>query len=374
MNRRSVGWVMGVVVVWIVVAGTFWACSDENKGKKQKETTITIGAILPLTGPGAVFAQYIKEGLDLAVEEINEGSGHHVVIRYEDSKNQPKEGIAAYNGLVSQEHPPVTVVALSSVAKALSPLAEATKTLQIYIAVAIPDVTDGKFRFRVYPEANGMAGVMARYSADKLDANRAAVIYINDDFGRASLDVYRNVFQDHGGQIIFTESYELLQTDFRAQVAKLKDVTPQPDVVYLNGYGPSYGAIVKQLKELEVEAVLTADMTLGLPSTLQQVGDAGEGAYFVDGKMSREFEQKFDAKYSKPATSYAGYSYDIVKILWSIRDNTGSFTVDAIQKGMHKIQDYEGAMGNITIGPDGDSNLEFVVKQVKNGQILVVQE
>src|SRR5215213_981669 len=102
---------------------------------EKGDQVIKIGSILPQTGPGAVFAQYIQEGSDLAVEEINARQGKKVKIFYEDSKNLPREGVTVYNKLISTEHPPVIVVALSSVARALAPLAEQSDTAQIYIAV-----------------------------------------------------------------------------------------------------------------------------------------------------------------------------------------------------------------------------------------------
>jgi branched-chain amino acid transport system substrate-binding protein len=341
--------------------------------KPKEPETIKIGAILPLTGPGAIFAQYIKEGADLAAEQLNKTPSVPINIFYEDSKNQPKEGISAYNKLIASEKPAVVIVALSSVAKALAPLAEQKKIIQIYIAVAISNITDGKYRFRIYPEALGMAGVMARYNATKLKAKTSAVIYINDDFGRASLEAYSKEFEAHGGKVIFSDSYELQQTDFRSLITKLKNIRPAPDVIYLNGYGPSYGIFVKQLKEFGIKSQLTADMTMGLPNTLEQVGNAAEGTYFVDGKMSSEFIEIFKRKYGKEPTSYSGYAYDIVNILAKIAKEEKKFTPEIIAQGLLRIKDYNGAMGNITIQPNGDSNLEFVVKQIKNGQAVLIQ-
>jgi branched-chain amino acid transport system substrate-binding protein len=353
-------------LILILLGNFFLGCKKEPK-------VIKIGAILPLTGPGSIFAQYIKEGADLAAEQINKTSKVPITIIYEDSKNQPKEGVSAYNKLSISEKPPVVIVALSSVAKAVAPLAESKKIVQIYIAVAIPNITDGKYRFRIYPEAYGMAGVMARYNAIKLKAKTSAVIYINDDFGRVSLEAYTKEFEAHGGKVVFSESYELQQTDFRSLIAKLKNVRPVPDVIYLNGYGTSYGIFVKQLKESGVKSQLTADMTLGLPNTLEQVGNAAEGAYFVDGKMSPEFIDIFKQKYGKEPTSYAGYAYDIVNILVKIFKEEKKFTPEIIAQGLLKIKDYQGVMGNITIQPNGDSNLEFVVKQIKNGRPVLIQ-
>jgi len=354
---------LAVIIVGIIIYPT----------KKEPEV-IKIGAILPLTGPGAIFAQYIKEGLDLATEKINTTSSIPISIIYEDSKNQPKEGISAYEKLASTEKVPVVIAALSSVAKALAPLAERKKIVQIYIAVAIPNITDGKYTFRIYPQAHGMAGVMARYNATHLKAKTSAVVYINDDFGRISFEEYTKEFKAHGGKIVFAESYELQQTDFRSLIAKLKNVQPPPDVIYLSGYGLSYGVFVKQLKELGVKSQLTADMTLGLPNTLEQVGNAAEGAYFVDGKISPDFINIFKQKYGKEPTSYSGYAYDIVNILAKIIKEEKKITPEVIAQGLLKIRDYPGAMGSITIQTDGDSNLEFVVKQIKNGRTVLVWE
>jgi branched-chain amino acid transport system substrate-binding protein len=143
---------------------------------------------------GAVFVGYIEEGIDLAVEEVNAAGRPRFKVLYEDSQNQPREAVAVYNKLVATENPPVVVVALSSVAKAQAPLAEQSKTTLVYVAVAIPDIADGKYRFRVYPEAYGMAGVMAKFNTERLKAKTAAILYVNDDFGRVSLDASRREF------------------------------------------------------------------------------------------------------------------------------------------------------------------------------------
>lgn len=373
INPRHRLWlVLGCVLLVAAVVTMLWRRS--LGALRSSGNDLRIGAILPQTGPGAVFAQYIEEGMDLAVEDINRQSRHHVQVLYEDSKNQPKEGLTVYNKLVSTENPPVVIVALSSVAKALAPLAEQSNTAQVYVAVAIPDITDGKYKFRIYPEAAGMAGVMASFSRQKLGAKTSAVVYLNDDFGRVSLEAYTREMQKAGGDVIFSESYELQQTDFRSLISKLKSVTPEPDVIYLSGYGPSYGVFIKQLKEQDVQVPLTADMTLGMPDTLQQIGSAADGAYFVDGKMSPKFVKHFSERYGKEPSSYAGYAYDVIAVLHRKTEESGSVTVDTIRRELLNVKDYEGVMGRINMKQDGNSNLQFVVKRVTGQSNVVVSE
>ena len=368
-SRRWAIWVIGGVILIILIV---WAVQSWKNKNQPHQQVLKMGAILPQTGPGAVFASYIKDGIDLAVEEVNAGAYPHMTVLYEDSKNQPKEAVTVYNKLVSTQSPAVIIVALSSVAKALAPLAAESGTAQVYVAVAIPDITDGKYTFRIYPEASGMAGVMARFNIDHMQAKTSAVVYINDDFGRVSLDAYKKEVESHGGSVIFSESYELQQTDFRSLISKLNAVSPAPNVIYLSGYGPSYGVFVRQLKEQGVSSQLTADMTMGLPSTLEQAGPAAENIYFVDGKVSSEFTQRFIRKYGRSPSSYAGYAYDITKLVYRTSITEHAFTADSVRAGLVEVSNYPGAMGNITITPKGDSNLQFVVKRVQGTATPVV--
>jgi len=353
-------WIVGIL---LLVMAVFLVYKFAGNGVTEEENVVKIGAILPLTGAGAEFAQYIKEGIDLAVEELNANSKTKLIVKYEDSKTQPKEGVSSLQKLIVNDNPIITIVALSSVAKATAPIAvEKDKTL-IFTAVAIPGVANGKNLFRIYPESNGMTGVMARYSVEKLKAKTAAIIYINDDFGRSSLEVYSKSFNDLGGEILLSESYEMMQTDFKTLLLKIKSLRKAPDVIYLSGYGPAYGTIVKQLKEAKITSTLTADMTMGLPNTLKVAGEALDGAIFVDGKMNPEFIQKYETKYSKKPTSYSGYSYDIIKII-----NDALKKSPDIAQGLLSMENYEGAMGKIKIEPNGESNLEFVVMKIVNGK------
>lgn len=359
--KPEIKWLLLLVLTSVAVFTRF---AIRPVQQKPADEVIKIGAILPQTGAGAVFAQYIQEGSDLAVEEINASQKRKISILYEDSKNLPREGITAYNKLLVTEHPAVVMVALSSVARALAPLASQSGTAQVYVAVAIPDITDGKYTFRVYPEASGMAGVMARFSAHNLNATRAAIFYVNDDYGRVSLDAYRQQFELSGGSVVFAESYELQETDFRSQISKLQSLSPGPDVIYLSGYGPAYGVAVRQFKEQKVSSIITADMTMGLPNTREQVGSAGEDVYFVDGNVSATFANRFRQKYQKEPSSYAGYSYDIVHLLNRVAQTSPEFTSDSVRDGLLAVKDYQGAMGKITIKPNGDSALQFVVKKI----------
>ncbi len=363
-------WIVGILVL---VVGAFLVIKFAGQEKKEEENVIKIGAILPLTGAGSEFAQYIKEGIDLAIVEVNNSSKTKFFVKYEDSKTQPKEGVASYQKIIATDDPLFTIVALSSVAKAIAPIAIENKKQLVLTAVAIPNVTNGKNIIRIYPEANGMAGVMAKYNAENLKAKTSAVIYLNDDFGRASLEVYKNEFSKYGGTLLMNEPYEMQQTDFKTLLLKLRSLPSTPDVIYLSGYGPAYASIVKQLREANVKSTITADMTMGLPNTLRVCGSASEGVVFVDGKMNSGFIEKFNNKYSKEPTSYSGYSYDIIKMAVAAIGIEPPLQ-KVFSESLIDLGDYNGAMGKIKIEANGESNLEFAVKKITNGKIIFITQ
>lgn len=367
-------WWAWIGVVSVLAATGLYYHSSETAQKSDKSMSKTkgmcVGAVLPLTGPGGVFASYIKDGIDLAVRELK-ADGVNIHIYYEDSKNKPREGIDALRKLKAEHACPVSIVALSSVAKAVAPLAEKDRMVHIYTAVAVPGVADGKWRFRYYPDAYGMAGRMARYVALKLHKKRAAAIYINDDFGKASLDAFKKVFESLGGVVADSEAFGLMQHDFRSSIARLIAIKPPIDVIYVSGYGPAYGEIVRQLKESGISATITADMTMGLPNTLSQVGHAkANGIYFVDGRMSGEFRRQFVKFYQKKPTSYAGYAYDAVMLLGRAAKQ-GVFDSEGISNYLRKIDVYMGVMGRVHFDARGESHLEFNVNKIdKDGNIV----
>lgn len=333
----------------------------------QSNQSLKIGAILPLTGPAADSADYIKKGIDLAVEEINSQSPKGMTVVYQDSKNQPALGVAAFQQMNLTDQPSAIIVSRSSVTKAIAPLTKDGNTVLIATSVAIPNITNAsKFIFRVYPEANGLAGVAANYA--KTQCKTAVVIYVNDDFGISSAEVFQKFFEQEGKKVVLKEPYNATDKDFRSQWQKIKLLNPT--CAWLVGYGPAYSTIIKQMREVNVDSTLIADQTLGLPTTLQQAGTAAEGVVYVDGPMTSEFVEKYKKRYGNEPTSYAGYAYDIINMLNKVRKENKILPKD-LSVGFSLIKDFPGAMGKISILPNRDASLEFILMQVKNGKPTV---
>ncbi len=353
---------IGIFISSVLVVHTPVYSAERGDSSNWSSKELLVGAILPETGPGAVFAEYIKKGIELAVSENNKSKDTKIRVIYSDSKNDPKEGISVFNKMVLGDKPPIIITALSSVTRALAPLAKDNDTIIIGTAVGLPDVTaPSNYVFRVYPEAHGLAGVVAEYASKNFKT--AAVVYIDDDFGVSGAQVFQTVFEKNGGKFLHKEPYKIVQADFRNQWLKIQKL--KPECVWVTGYGPAYSVIVRQMKELGIPSTLLADMTLGLPVTLKNVENAAEGIVYVDGVMEKDFVERYQSFYSERPTSYAGYAYDIIGMIEKATAG-GYVTTKEIRDNLAEISDYSGAMGSITILDSRDASLKFELMTIKN--------
>ena len=99
---------------------------------KKEPETYKVGAILPLSGSGANYGKWEKQGVDLAVDEINQAggiNGKKIEIIFEDSKSLPKDGVSAMNKLSSVDKVPVAIAGISSVVLACAPVADQYKVV-----------------------------------------------------------------------------------------------------------------------------------------------------------------------------------------------------------------------------------------------------
>jgi ABC-type branched-subunit amino acid transport system substrate-binding protein len=106
--------VMAVITITVVLVGlaVFFILSS------KKEETIKIGAVLTLTGPAGDIGIDVRDGMLLAVDEINAWggiNGRYIELIIEDSKTNPQEGKKAFNKIEADHHPLLYVSNLSSV-------------------------------------------------------------------------------------------------------------------------------------------------------------------------------------------------------------------------------------------------------------------
>lgn len=301
-----------------VLALTLASCS------KAESNSVKIGGIFPLSGQVAVYGVECKNGVDLAIEEINAAGGINgkpVVLVSEDDEGNPDKTVNAFKKLSTKDGVKVIIGSLTSgCTQAITTLSQASKVVQIAPAATAPAITDaGDFIFRACFIDPFQGTVGGKFAAETLGKKRAAILYdIGNDYSVGLADNFKIAFTKAGGSIVSEESYATNDKDFNAQLTKIKNANP--DVVYLPDYYGTVALIAKQLRAQGINVPMVgADGWDGLTSN---AGDEVLGGYYsnhyaVDSTEPavKKFVESFRAKYNKDPNSFAALGYDCVYLI-----------------------------------------------------------
>ena len=247
-----------LVAIAVIVVGLVVLAIMVKKRETLKEASVCkIGVILPLSGDGAAYGKKERDGIALAVEETNAAlaaTGRKIEAIYEDSKGLPAPAASAIQKLINIDKVPVVIGdAFSSPTLAMVPIADRNKVVIVSPSASSPKLSGAsRYFFRVWPSDMAEASIMAEVAIKKLGFNSFAVLYGNNEYGLGLKDVFSAKVKEMGKKVLAVEAYNEGDMDFRAQLAKIKDVAPE--AIYLGGYYKEFAKILKQAKELGIDA------------------------------------------------------------------------------------------------------------------------
>ena len=373
-------WLFGVVVVALVLFALVF-----TQRKTGESEVIKIGAILPLTGDGAIYGDKVKKGMELAVDEVskNQNSTPRIRIIYEDSKLDPATGVSAFRKLAQIDKVPLVIGPISSgIVLSVAPLANREKTVVLSPYASNPKITyAGEYIFRIYP-SDATQGLVAAESAKKLGFRKAAVFYINSDYGEGLKTVFEKEFTSLGGEIVSSEACNTGETDFRSSLVKIKRA--KPDFIFLPGNEKEMSLILIQKKELGITIpILSTDAFLP-EAIVKTVGDAAEGVMFTTfyekkGERYENFAKHFQEQYGYPPSLLESLGYDamwvVAKVVNEVAQQKLPIEGEALKNALYRIR-YAGVTGMIEFDNHGDLRDQegrFCVKVVRNGNAVLLE-
>lgn len=339
---------------------------------KNDEKEIRIGVVLPLSGTAAGHGEDVMGGINLALKELNDSEINQVFkikLLIEDNQSTPQGSVNALNNLINIHKVPVIIGPLaSSDMLAMAPIAEKTKTVLISPGASSPKLSDaGDYIFRNSLLAEPQGEMMAQFCFHSIHKNNVAILFMNDETGRGYRDAFEKKFQMLGGKILIIDNYDRQDTDFRTQLAKIKEI--KPDVIYAPSIPQTLGYILIQAKELGINATFLANYGIEGESLISTAGKTAEGIYYTSIPIDVEFTKKFEKEYGRKPTIGAPLGYDTLKlVVKAIKDN--GYSSDDIKMGLYGIRDARGATGNIVFDEKGDAMKEIIIKTVKNGSFI----
>ena len=315
-------------------------------GCAKDDNTVPIGAIFPLSGGVAYYGNESRDGILLAVEEINAAGGllgKKINLISEDDEGNAEKTVNAFTKLTSRNK--VTIMLGSSTSgptQGISSLAQQAKVLVISPSATNIDVTKaGDFIFRAcfIDPFQGIVGADFAYAT--LGSRRAAVLYdAGADYNTGLADAFRSQFRTNGGQIVADEAYQSGDVDFNAQVTRIKAVNP--DVVYLPNYYNDVSLQAKQLRDQGLTCALVGGD--GWDSLIDNAGDEVLNGFWSAGFASDTTDPKgvtfvkaFTARFKRPASQFAALGYDAMMLVADGIKAAGTFDATAVKDAMAKL-------------------------------------
>src|SRR3989304_7084179 len=275
--------------LWLLVFGTLLAVSltgcskDQRGGGQQQSDEILVGEFGSLTGTTATFGISTRNGIDLAVDEVNQAGGvlgKKIRGIVEDDQGKPEEAQTVVTKLINKDR---VVAVLGEVASSRS-LAGAPVCQQNGIPMITPSSTNpkvtqiGNFIFRVCFIDPFQGFVMAKFASNTLKIKNVAVLRdIKNDYSVGLADVFLGNFTKMGGTIVADESYSEGDTDFSAQLTSIK--SKNPEAIFVPGYYTEVGLIARQARKLGLTIPLMGGDGWDSPKLWEIGGEALNDCY-----------------------------------------------------------------------------------------------
>ena len=318
--------IAGLLSVGVLSIGLLAGCGSGSDKASKDDNIIYLGAAGPFTGDNAEYGTEWKKGFDIALEEINAkgvAGGKKLQIIYEDTQSDPKQSATVAQKFVKNDKIYAVFCDFTTNSTwSAAPIYQKAGLVQLAPNPSHPQLTKpGNYIFQLCPTQADQAKALSTLAVDELKAKKIAVIYLNTDFGKAVKDNVVTAAKAKGVENAGEESYLPTDKDFKAQLTKIK--TGNPEVIVLGSYYTDGALIVKQARDLGINAQFIASSSVHSPALFQLGGSAVNGLITMSvfnvsnpGETLKNFSAKYSSKYkaNEPDT-FATQAYDAIRLI-----------------------------------------------------------
>lgn len=374
--------ILALVAALLVIAG----CGSKSSGSSGSSAAVfKVGVAGPMTGQYATYGASHKAGAQIAIDELNAAGGVNggkAEMVLGDDLGDPQQAVLVAQKFIGDKS--LVVVdghQFSGATIAAGAKYQAAGLPMISPSATNPDITDlGSFIWRICMTDAVQGAGLAKYSVDTLGKKQIAVIYDNSDYGRGLADAYASGVTSGGGTIVAKQQYATGDTDFKAQLTKIK--AANPDLLFMSGYYPEGSKIAQQARELGMTVQLLGSDGYASDQLPKLGGAAVNGmlvSTFFDYTKQDPAVQKFVAAYKAKYAGanpdwFAANSYDVVMLAAAAAKKAGKNDRTAINDALGSLGTYQGISGPITFDKNGDVQKPLSIVVVKDGQLVTAPQ
>jgi branched-chain amino acid transport system substrate-binding protein len=350
----------------------------------QAQSTLKIAGLYELSGAGASAGTMFKNGVEMAVKEINAAGGIlGKKIEHSISDTQTNPGVA--KGLAAKAIDDDVFAVFGPVfsGSIMVSMAETQRA-------EVPNFTGGEaaaitqkgnpYIFRTsFTQASAMPKV-AKYIATGLKAKTVAVMFVNNDFGKGGRDAITKALEANGVKVVADISTDSGQVDFSAPVLKAKNANADALFVYTNE--EESARALRELRKQGYNKPIVGETTLTGQKVIDLAGDAANGALAhvgltVDAQnpLMLRFKGKFYQE-TKTISDHNGIKgYTGVYVLKAAIEKAGKLDRKAVAQAMKGLKvsaaKNPGVLMDVSFDDKGDLDRESFLVEVKDGRQVV---
>ncbi|HMQ52803.1 MAG TPA: ABC transporter substrate-binding protein [Anaerolineae bacterium] len=357
--------------------------AEEEAAEAASGESIKIGAMYNVTGGMSSIDAPGLNGMKLAAEEINAAGGvlgRSLEVIAIDGKTDQTTVTNAVSEMIEVNG----VVAIgglndSTFALAAGPIAQEAGVPFVTAGATLPTLPEqvGDYFFMVPFGDDTQAYAIADYAVDELEGKTAYMLVDQAyDFTTALASFFKERWEARGGEIVLEDIYQSGDTDFSAQIARVKELDPQPDVLFISAVPNEAGITTLQFREAGLNQPILSGDGFDTPLIGEVAGDLATDVYYSthasldnpDPKVAN-FVSAYEAAYGNPPeNAFAALGYDMMNLIADAIERAGADDPAAIRDALAGTQDFQAVTGTITY-PEGQRKpaKSVTIIQVQNG-------
>lgn len=361
--------------------GTQGDNSADNGGNAASGDTIKIGGIGPLTGGAASYGISVKQGAQVAVDEINAAGGilgKQIEFMFEDDENKEQNSVNAYNTLMDKDMQVLIGSVTSNPCIAVADESVKDGILQITPSGSAKDCTKNDNAFRICFTDPQQGEKMAEYITGTAGLKKVAAIYDSSDaYSTGILDAFEAKLTSLGGELVAKEAFVSGDKDFKAQLTKISGT--DAECLFMPFYYTEVAYVAEQAKSLGISLpYFGCDGWDGVIKQLNGDTSSIEGAIFLtpfiatsENETVQKFVKAYEEKYSATPDQFAADAYDAVYAVKAAAEKAGAMENDALIKAMTEIT-LTGTTGTMTFSADGEADKTAYFAKIENGKYVAL--
>ena len=294
-------------------------------GSAQAAEAIKIGVAEALSGGAAQYGISIRNGFQMAADEINAAggvNGSQIELVIEDEQGKKDEAINAFKKLIFQDKALMLFgPTLSNSAQAADPIAQASKIVVFGTSNTADGITTiGDHVFRNSVTEADVLPVTIRTAAKVAHIKKVAVLYGNDDvFTKSGYDNFKKALEDQKMPVTTTETFAKGDVDFKAQLTKIK--ATNPDALVLSALLAEGAPIMVQARQLGLNVPIIGGNGMNSVKVFDLAKGASDGLWVgspwsIENRtpQNNSFVIAYTKKYSSAPDQFAAQAYDAMHI------------------------------------------------------------